>query len=60
MGKKTRIIQIGTIQIGGGLPVVLQSMTATKTTDVVRTAETYQRLDALPMPVPVCGQNPVQ
>ena len=42
--KTTRIIQIGTIKIGGGLPVVLQSMTATKTTDVVRTAETCQHL----------------
>jgi len=40
----TRIIRIGTIKIGGGLPVVLQSMTATKTTDVERTAETCQRL----------------
>ena len=44
MGTTTRIIQIGTIKIGGGLPVVLQSMTATKTTDFVRTAETCQRL----------------
>jgi len=41
---RTRIIQIGTVQIGGGLPVVLQSMTATKTTDVIKTAETCQRL----------------
>jgi len=40
----TRIIPIGTVKIGGGLPVVLQSMTATKTTDVERTAETCQRL----------------
>ena len=44
MGTTTRIIQIGSITIGGGLPVVLQSMTATKTTDVKRTAETCQRL----------------
>ena len=40
----TRIISIGTVKIGGGLPVVLQSMTATKTTDTKRTAETCQRL----------------
>ena len=44
MGTTTRIIQIGTVKIGGGLPVVLQSMTATKTTDVERTAETCQGL----------------
>jgi len=42
--KTTRIIQIGSVNIGGGLPVVLQSMTATPTTNVVRTAETCQRL----------------
>ena len=36
MGKKTRIIQIGTIKIGGGLPVVLQSITATKTTETAK------------------------
>ena len=40
----TRIISIGTVNIGGGLPIVLQSMTATKTTDVKRTADTCQRL----------------
>ena len=40
----TRIISIGTVRIGGGLPIVLQSMTATKTTDIERTAETCQRL----------------
>ena len=40
----TRIIRIGTVKIGGGLPVVLQSMTATRTTDIERTAQTCQRL----------------
>ena len=40
----TRTIPIGTVKIGGGLPVVLQSMTATKTTDIEKTAETCQRL----------------
>ena len=44
MGQKTRIIQIGTVKIGGGLPVILQSMTATKTTDIKRTAGTCQCL----------------
>jgi len=44
MPTATRIISIGTIKIGGGLPVVLQSMTATKTTDIERTAETCRRL----------------
>jgi (E)-4-hydroxy-3-methylbut-2-enyl-diphosphate synthase len=44
MGTAARIIQIGTVKIGGGLPVVLQSMAATKTTDVEKTAETCQRL----------------
>jgi (E)-4-hydroxy-3-methylbut-2-enyl-diphosphate synthase len=44
MKTTTRIIQIGTVKIGGGLPVVVQSMTATKTTDVEKTAEMCQRL----------------
>ena len=44
MSPATRIIQVGTVKFGGGLPIVLQSMTATKTTDVQRTAETCQRL----------------
>ena len=44
MGVATRVIQIGTIKFGGGLPIVLQSMTATKTTDVERTAGMCQRL----------------
>ena len=42
--KTTRIIQVGTVKFGGGLPVVLQSMAATKTTDIENTAETCQRL----------------
>jgi (E)-4-hydroxy-3-methylbut-2-enyl-diphosphate synthase len=44
MKSTTRIIQIGTVKIGGGLPIALQSMTATKTTDALRTAEMCQRL----------------
>ncbi|MDR0328077.1 MAG: (E)-4-hydroxy-3-methylbut-2-enyl-diphosphate synthase [Planctomycetaceae bacterium] len=44
MGTTTRTIQIGTEKIGSGLPVVLQSMAATKTTDIERTTQTCQRL----------------
>ena len=44
MERTTRIISIGTVNIGGGLPIILQSMTATKTTDIAKTAETCQRL----------------
>lgn len=42
--RKTRIVKIGTVVIGGGNPVVLQSMAATKTTDVDATTETCRRL----------------
>ncbi|MDR2762624.1 MAG: (E)-4-hydroxy-3-methylbut-2-enyl-diphosphate synthase [Planctomycetaceae bacterium] len=42
--KKTRMIRVGSILIGGGEPVAIQSMTATKTADVKSTAETCQRL----------------
>ena len=40
----TRAIQIGTIFIGGGHPVAIQSMCATKTTDAVATAKMCQQL----------------
>ncbi|MDR3181570.1 MAG: flavodoxin-dependent (E)-4-hydroxy-3-methylbut-2-enyl-diphosphate synthase [Planctomycetaceae bacterium] len=39
-----RIISIGTRKIGGGLPVLLQSMAAVKTTNVQAAAETCERL----------------
>lgn len=39
-----RRIRIGSLSIGGSLPVVLQSMTATKTVDVRATAQTCQKL----------------
>ncbi|MDR1141730.1 MAG: flavodoxin-dependent (E)-4-hydroxy-3-methylbut-2-enyl-diphosphate synthase, partial [Planctomycetaceae bacterium] len=41
---RTREITIGTVVIGGGQPVILQSMTATKTANIAATAETCQRL----------------
>ena len=37
--RTTREIRIGDLKIGGGQPVLLQSMCATKTTDVVATAQ---------------------
>ncbi|MDR0391870.1 MAG: (E)-4-hydroxy-3-methylbut-2-enyl-diphosphate synthase [Planctomycetaceae bacterium] len=42
--KISRLVRIGTISIGGGEPVAIQSMTATKTVDVESTAATCQRL----------------
>jgi (E)-4-hydroxy-3-methylbut-2-enyl-diphosphate synthase len=42
--KKSRLIRIGTISIGGGEAVAIQSMAATKTVDVAATAATCQRL----------------
>jgi (E)-4-hydroxy-3-methylbut-2-enyl-diphosphate synthase len=32
--KPTRAVRIGKVQVGGGAPIVVQSMCATKTTDV--------------------------
>lgn len=40
----TRTVEIGSIKIGNGYPIALQSMAATKTTDVDATVETCQRL----------------
>ena len=43
---KTRIIKIGNRVIGGGNPILIQSMTNTKTEDVKATVEQIQKLSA--------------
>src|SRR3990172_9537062 len=40
----TRAVRIGSLTIGGGHPIVVQSMCATKTTDVVATAAQAEAL----------------
>ncbi len=47
MRKKTRTIQIGSVRVGGGAPVSVQSMTNTKTTDVAATVAQIQALAAV-------------
>ncbi len=42
----TRRIQVGAVAIGGGAPVSVQSMTTTRTTDVVATVAQIERLVA--------------
>jgi (E)-4-hydroxy-3-methylbut-2-enyl-diphosphate synthase len=44
--KKTRQIKVGKVKIGGGAPVVVQSMTNTDTRDVAATVEQIQALEA--------------
>ncbi len=47
MGKKqTKTVQIGDRRIGGGNPILIQSMTNTKTEDVRATVEQIQKLTA--------------
>ena len=41
----TKVIQIGTVKIGGGNPVAIQSMTNTKTEDVEATVQQILALD---------------
>jgi len=43
---KTKVIQIGDKKIGGGNPILIQSMTNTKTEDVKATVEQIFRLEA--------------
>ena len=43
---KTKVIQIGDKKIGGGNPILIQSMTNTKTEDVKATVEQILRLEA--------------
>ncbi|MBP2633492.1 MAG: 4-hydroxy-3-methylbut-2-en-yl diphosphate synthase [Firmicutes bacterium] len=47
MRKNTRAIKIGNIQIGGGAPIVVQSMTNTKTDDVVASVAQINALAAV-------------
>ena len=42
--KKTRVVKVGNVRIGGGNPVVVQSMTNTDTRDVRKTVEQIKRL----------------
>ena len=42
----TKVIQIGTVKIGGGNPVAIQSMTNTKTEDVEATVQQILALEA--------------
>lgn len=44
MRKKTRQVLVGDVALGGGAPVVLQSMTNTKTTDIPSTVNQIERL----------------
>lgn len=42
----TRAVRIGNVQVGGGAPVVVQSMCATKTTDIDATVAQVHQLEA--------------
>lgn len=42
---KTRVINIGDKKIGGGNPILIQSMTNTKTEDILATVEQIKRLE---------------
>ncbi len=44
--RKTRQISVGSVKIGGGAPVVVQSMTVSDTRDVAATVAEIQRLEA--------------
>ncbi len=44
MRRKTRQIQIGTVAVGGGAPISVQSMTNTDTSDVAATSAQIERL----------------
>ena len=44
--EETKVIQIGTVKIGGGNPVAIQSMTNTKTEDVEATVRQILALEA--------------
>jgi len=45
-GKKTRVVSVGSVKIGGENPIVIQSMTNTDTRDVSATVAQIKRLEA--------------
>ena len=44
--RKTKIIKIGGLKIGGGFPIAIQSMTNTATSDVKKTVQQIKKLEA--------------
>ncbi|MFH1894562.1 MAG: flavodoxin-dependent (E)-4-hydroxy-3-methylbut-2-enyl-diphosphate synthase [Patescibacteria group bacterium] len=44
--RKTKIVKIGGVKIGGGFPVAIQSMTNTATSDVKKTVQQIKELEA--------------
>lgn len=55
MRRKTRVLEVGNVKIGGDNPVVVQSMTNTKTEDVAATVEQINHLAALGCEVIRCA-----
>ncbi|UCG29885.1 MAG: flavodoxin-dependent (E)-4-hydroxy-3-methylbut-2-enyl-diphosphate synthase [candidate division WOR-3 bacterium] len=45
MRKQKRVVRIGSVEIGGELPVAVQSMTKTKTADIANTVKQIHRLE---------------
>ena len=44
--QKTNVVQVGTVKVGGGLPVVVQSMTDTDTANIAKTVRQIANLHA--------------
>ena len=44
--QKTNVVQVGTVKVGGGLPVVVQSMTDTDTANIAKTVSQIANLHA--------------
>ncbi|MHB0976989.1 MAG: flavodoxin-dependent (E)-4-hydroxy-3-methylbut-2-enyl-diphosphate synthase [Candidatus Aquicultorales bacterium] len=47
MTKQTRVVRIGSVEIGGGRPVAVQSMTNTETKDIGKTIAQIRSLEAV-------------
>lgn len=45
MGRKTRVIKVGNLEIGGNNPIIIQSMTNTNSADVEATARQINELE---------------
>ena len=45
MQRKSRVVRVGKVAVGGGHPIVVQSMTNTDTRDVAATVEQIAKLE---------------
>ena len=57
--RKTKVVKIGSLKIGGNFPILVQSMTNTPTSDVDKTVQQIKRLEKAGCEIIRVGKNQV-